>query len=133
MGRSLPVHSEEEVDALEALMQFLYQAPIGLLQIRRDGTIDMANPMSAQLLMPIAADGALNNLFDVLGSQVPELREKFEAFPDRTGVVCEGVRMKVRATDNSGDDVRVVSLSVVKAERRSIHGVAGRRHLGCCA
>lgn len=40
--------------AYEALIQFLYQAPIGLLQIRPDGSVTMMNPRSAQLLMPLA-------------------------------------------------------------------------------
>jgi hypothetical protein len=48
----------EDIDAAdEALIQFLYQAPIGLVQARPDGEITMMNPMSAQLLMPLSRDG----------------------------------------------------------------------------
>lgn len=42
-------------DAYESLMQFLYQAPIGLVQTAPDGTVEMINPMSARLLMPCLA------------------------------------------------------------------------------
>ena len=34
-------------DATEALMQFLYRAPIGLAQTSLGGDIEMVNPMSA--------------------------------------------------------------------------------------
>ena len=52
--------------AYDALIQFLYQAPIGLLQTTLDGEITMINPTSAQLLMPLVPDGNLLNLFDAL-------------------------------------------------------------------
>ncbi len=59
----------------EALMQFLYQAPIGLVRTTLDGDILMLNPMSAQLLVPLATGGMLINLFDALQSVAPQLRE----------------------------------------------------------
>ncbi len=37
----------------EALLQFLYQAPIRLVQATLDGDITLINSMSAQLLMPL--------------------------------------------------------------------------------
>ena len=55
-------------DANEALMQFLYRAPIGLVESTVDGEIEMLNPMSARLLMPLSADGNLVNLFHILES-----------------------------------------------------------------
>jgi hypothetical protein len=47
----------------EALIQFLYLAPVGLVQTGIDGEIVMINPISAQLLMPLQRDGNLVNLF----------------------------------------------------------------------
>lgn len=70
----------------EALMQFLYQAPIGLVRSTLDGDILMLNPMSAQLLMPLATDGMLVNLFDTLQSVAPQLRE-LAARPAPSGTV----------------------------------------------
>jgi hypothetical protein len=37
-------------DAHEALIQFLYRAPIGLVQTSLDGAVDMLNPMASSLL-----------------------------------------------------------------------------------
>ena len=68
--------------AYEALIQFLYQAPIGLLQIRPDGTVTMMNPRSAQLLMPLARQGNLDNLFEVLDEVAPDLRAMADAAGD---------------------------------------------------
>jgi hypothetical protein len=53
-------------DAYETLMQFLYRAPVALMQLRQDGEIEMLNPMAAQLLMPLSPDGDLASLFKVL-------------------------------------------------------------------
>lgn len=58
----------------EALLQFLYMAPVGLVQLAADGTILMLNPLSAQLLMPLSRDGELTNLFDALAPVAPDLR-----------------------------------------------------------
>ena len=58
----------------EALIQFLYLAPVGLVQADLDGTIGIINPISAQLLMPLSRDGNLANLFTALESVAPSLR-----------------------------------------------------------
>jgi diguanylate cyclase (GGDEF)-like protein len=79
----------------EALMQFLYQAPIGLVQTTLDGRITMINPMSAQLLMPLAPLGELGNLFEVLQGAAPLLRQQAQATPPG-GTVCEALRLPVR-------------------------------------
>ena len=74
---NLPAPAADGTDgasAHEALIQFLYKAPIGLLQTREDGEVLLVNPMAAQLLMPLAPGGDLSNLFDVLQALAPELR-----------------------------------------------------------
>ena len=43
-------------------MQFLYQAPIGLVQAAPDGEITMMNPMSARLLSRCRATGTFEHL-----------------------------------------------------------------------
>jgi hypothetical protein len=48
----------DKIDAYEALVQFLYRAPIGLVQASLDGAVDMLNPMSSNLLMPLVRDGS---------------------------------------------------------------------------
>ena len=77
----------------DALMQFLYQAPIGLVQTRIDGEITMINPMAAMLLMPLVPDGSLLNIFQVLAVVAPDLREQ-AASHDRPGeMICDMLRI----------------------------------------
>ena len=78
--------------AHEALMQFLYLAPIGLVQAAPDGSVSLINPMAAQLLMPLSPLGDLGNLFDALQGVAPQLR----ALVDGTtadGIVVEDLRI----------------------------------------
>ena len=51
----------------EALIQFLYLAPVGLVQADLRGEIALMNPVAAQLLMPHSRDGGLDNLFTAIG------------------------------------------------------------------
>ena len=60
----------------EALIQFLYLAPVGLVQLDADGEIAMINPIAAQLLMPHSRNGGLDNLFVALEDVAPDLRER---------------------------------------------------------
>ena len=88
--------------AHEALIQLLHQAPIGLVQTTLDGEITMINPMSAQLLMPLVADGSLNNLFTVLAPVAPQLRE-LAGLPSKPGdVLCEGLHATLRGAGGVG-------------------------------
>jgi len=84
---------DDDSTADEALIQFLYSAPIGLLQATPDGQITLINPMSAQLLMPLAPDGALDNLFDLLQPLAPGLRAMVAARSEPGAVVCEALRL----------------------------------------
>ncbi|OYT98732.1 MAG: GGDEF-domain containing protein [Burkholderiales bacterium PBB1] len=96
--------SDSSSAAHEALMQFLYQAPIGLVQTTLDGEITMINPMSAQLLMPLAPRGDLSNLFDVLQGSAPHLRDQAAAAAYPGGEVCDGLRVSV-GPPPIGDDI----------------------------
>jgi diguanylate cyclase (GGDEF)-like protein len=103
------------IDAYEALVQFLYRAPIGLVQAGLDGTVDMLNPMSSSLLMPLARDGSLDNLFTVLQDVAPQLRAMTAAFDAPSGVVCEGLRVELGDAAGPGAP-RVLALSVLKLD-----------------
>ncbi len=84
-------------DAYEALMQFLYRAPIGLVESTLDGEIEMLNPMSARLLMPLSPDGNFDNLFRILEHVAPQLRSLAAEFAESSGAVCEALRIPVPA------------------------------------
>ncbi len=107
----------------EALIQFLYLAPVGLVQAAQDGTIGMINPISAQLLMPLSRDGGLSNLFTALDSAAPELRQLCADFVPAHGVICDGMHIKLTAVSKRAAATRVVSLSVVKLDENRLMAV----------
>jgi PAS domain-containing protein len=73
----------------EELLQFLYRTPWGLIQATRSGDIQMLNPVAAKVLMPLAFNGHLDNLFALLRAARPELQTLVAATTERYGVVCE--------------------------------------------
>jgi len=113
---SVPEAAGEDAAAShEALLQFLYMAPVGLVQTDADGNIGLINPVSAQLLMPLSRDGSLENLFDALGSVAPDLRHLAAAFAAPNGIVCDGVRIQLYA-DSSKSSPQFLSLSLIKLD-----------------
>ncbi|MET0981665.1 MAG: EAL domain-containing protein [Telluria sp.] len=114
------LHSEaalqvEQIDAYEALVQFLYRAPIGLVQTDLAGTVDMLNPMASNLLMPLARDGALDNLFAVLEAVAPQVRQMVDAFDEPSGVVCDALRVPLGGQGAAGAP-QVLSISLMKLD-----------------
>lgn len=81
----------------EALIQFLYLVPVGLVQVDVRGEVAMMNSTGAQYLMPLAETPMLTNLFDVLDPYAPELRNIVRLHSDAQGVICEGRRIDLRA------------------------------------
>ena len=109
-------------DNYEALIAFLYCAPIGLAEITGTGTIEMLNPMAAQLLMPLAPNADLVNLFSVLESVAPQLRQMTLDYTPATGVVCESLRIDL-GTMVRGNDIEVLSISLMKLENGHLMAV----------
>ena len=107
--------------AYESLIQFLYQVPIGLVQTTLDGEITMINPMAAQLLMPLAPEGNLSNLFDVLQAVAPQLRvggrEAMAAQPPGA-IVCEALRLVLPAT--AGNPSQTLSLRLLRLDATTL-------------
>lgn len=108
--------SEEVGDTYEALLQFLYRAPIGLIQTSGNGGIEMLNPRASQLLMPLASNGALDNLFAVLEPYAPSLLEMATAHDDRGGVVCESLRVFLEVGPRGATKPQVLSVSLFKID-----------------
>jgi diguanylate cyclase (GGDEF)-like protein len=106
----------EAVDAYEALVQFLYRAPIGLAQTSLDGTVDMLNPMASRLLMPLATAQGLDNLFDVLAPVAPHLASMVEAFIEPSGMICEGLRLPVGVPHAASGSLQVLALNLMKLD-----------------
>jgi diguanylate cyclase (GGDEF)-like protein len=107
----------------EALIQFLYRAPIGLVQIALDGAIEMLNPMSSSLLMPLAVDGNMVNLFDVLDQVAPELRRMTALYAAPAGVICESFRIDLGVADDAHPRPRYLSVSLLKLDAGKLMAV----------
>ncbi len=50
----------------EALLQFLYRSPVAVIQTDADGQVSFMTAAAARDLMPLAVDGGLDNLFELL-------------------------------------------------------------------
>ncbi|MGX4640293.1 sensor domain-containing diguanylate cyclase [Massilia sp. SYSU DXS3249] len=115
-----PAEFQAEFDALraehEALMQFLYLAPVGLVQSDMDGEIVMINPISAQLLMPLSPDGNLTNLFAALEDVAPDLRLQCAQYPGRHGMIFEGLHIHLRAGEERRGTPQILSFTLLKLD-----------------
>ena len=109
----------------EALIQFLYLAPIGLMQTRIDGEILMVNPLCAQLLLPLARDGELSNLYKALESVAPDLRTAVQGFETTHGMICEGWQLRVAADPARNLGRSILSLTLLKLDEGRLMAVLG--------
>lgn len=110
-------------DDYEALLQFLYIAPIGLAHIQGDGEIVMVNPLCAQLLMPVSRDGNLSNLFDALEGVAPDLRHRVRAFAEPSGTICDAMHLHVDTGRPGHRQTQVLSLSLLKLDEERFMAV----------
>jgi diguanylate cyclase (GGDEF)-like protein/PAS domain S-box-containing protein len=107
----------------EALLQFLYLVPVGVVQLAPDGAIVMLNPLSAQLLMPLSSSGGLDNLFDALEQVAPELRNLADNFAGAHGAICDSQRVQVSAGIPGKVDARMLSISLLKLDAKRLMAV----------
>lgn len=107
----------------EALLQFLYMAPIGLAQTRIEGEILMINPLCAQLLMPLSRDGGLANLFTALETIAPDLRLRAGDFEPGHGRICDAVHLQIDSGLAGTRDPQVLSLTLLKLDRDRLMAV----------
>lgn len=106
----------EPSDAYQALVQFLYRAPIGLAQTALDGSVELLNPMASSLLMPLATSDGLDNLFTVLAPVAPHLPAMVNAFLEPSGMICEGLRLPVGVQHAASGSLQVLSLNLMKLD-----------------
>ena len=95
-------------------MQFMYQAPVGLVQTTLAGEVEMINPNSARLLMPLSGNGTLDNLFDVLDRLAPQLRSLAQDSQREGDVICDALRLKPPAAE--GETGQTISISIVRLD-----------------
>ena len=112
MSRDLAVPSAEH----EALIQFLYLAPVGLVQTDLHGDVAMMNPIAAQLLMPLSRNGGLDNLFTALEAVAPELHAVVGQHAEPYGKVCEGLHVHLPAGGGARRAPQVLALTLLKLD-----------------
>jgi len=97
------------VDEYRALLQFIHLAPVGLVKSRRDGAIDLMNPMAAQLLAPLGfGDGAGGlNLLSILDRASPDIRTLVQLQQDSAGVICENYRVALPEVEHAPDNAPI--------------------------
>ena len=103
----------------EALIQFLYLAPVGLVQLDADGEIAMMNPIAAQLLMPHSRNGGLDNLFVALEDIAPDLRSLCQSYTANSGKICDGMHVHLTAGSANVGGKRmpqILSFTVLKLD-----------------
>jgi diguanylate cyclase (GGDEF)-like protein/PAS domain S-box-containing protein len=92
-------HQQVAVSDAEVLLEFLYLTPVGMIRFQLDGTIDLINPVAAQLLMPLAPEANLSNLYQVLSAAVPDLPCRTREFGAAIGAICDQLRVTIPGTD----------------------------------
>ncbi|MEH6435521.1 EAL domain-containing protein [Massilia sp. DD77] len=116
MSCDAPAETPHSGADYEALIHFLYRAPVGLAQTTLDGAVEMVNPMASNLLMPVAPSAALDNMFTVLDGLVPDLRARVEAWAGPSGVIVDGLRLPLPSARKAPNAVQVLSLSLMKLD-----------------
>ena len=101
----------------EKLLEFLYAAPTGLVEIDAAGTIAMINPYAMKHLLPLTGVRDAGNLFAMLESSAPELRNLLEDFSAERGTICDGHRITVDiGRHRDGTEPKVLACTLVKLD-----------------
>lgn len=82
-------------DSLDAehqdLLQFLYQFPIGVIDVDEDGTVHMINPAASRMLSPEAGPGeTVAEPLTILRRLAVELFDRVAERPDQLGMLTSG-------------------------------------------
>ena len=108
--------AEQATDDYETLLQFLYRTPVGLMQTAGNGDVEMLNPMASRLLMPLASQGNLDNLFTVMAPHAPQLQQMIRDFALPSGIICEAVKVELGSGLPHERSPTVLALSVLKID-----------------
>jgi diguanylate cyclase (GGDEF)-like protein/PAS domain S-box-containing protein len=87
--------AEGEPGELEALNEFFYLVPVGLMKFAEDGAISLLNPRMAELLIPLAGAAALSNAYRALAPLSPNLPARLKTFDRPSGVVIDSERFEL--------------------------------------
>ena len=99
-----------------ALLKFLNAAPVGLLQLAANGDVQLINGQSARLLLPLARERSLDNLFEALADHAPTLRQQAAAFSASHGTICQDLRLDVAPPTGVRRPVQFIALTLLKLD-----------------
>ena len=97
----------------EALLSFVYMCPTGLIKVTTDGTISMINPRAMSILIRLADDGIVENLFSLLEPHDQHLLPLIREFDGASGMMLRDRRIDLSTTQPS-QAIYVVSCTVLK-------------------
>lgn len=113
-----PIESE-----LQALLKFLYMAPVGVVQTALNGDITIINPMAANLLMPLQADGTLTNLFTALDHCVPEIEKIASNHTAPAGRIFSALRFSPFFRARRHAEQKTFELTLLKVDAATLMAV----------
>jgi diguanylate cyclase (GGDEF)-like protein/PAS domain S-box-containing protein len=96
----------------EALLEFLYVCPVGLMELAPGGEVRLMNPLAAGLLLPLGSAGSLANLFSALEPYAPDLRYLAGSFAEPRGTICESRRIPIGV----GEGATTLACSLIKLD-----------------
>lgn len=108
---------------LQSLLTFLYMAPVGVVQMTGNGEISLINPMAANLLMPLGADGTLTNLFEAIDHSLPEISNLVAEFNRPTGIICKAVRFAPFFRARRYTENKTYKLTLLKVDEDTLMGI----------
>ena len=119
MPSSADSSADELRQQLEALTEFVYLTPIGIIRFAADGRIDLINPMAAQLVDPMAQRD-LSDAYTTLAPIAPDLASRLAGFLPAAGTVLKSQRAEVQTPDGS---LLAVSLTVQRVNQTTYMAV----------
>ena len=111
-----PEAPDSAIGESEDLLQLLYICPVAVAKLNGRGDILLMNPHGIQLLMPIAPNAAIGNLFDIFALHAPEVREMATRFDKRAGMICEEHRFVARRQGQNDSSPITMSLTLQKID-----------------
>ena len=106
----------------EQLLEFLYTAPVALIQFDDVGAVKMANPRIAQLFNRFAPGGYFANFFTFLEENIPVLHADIIAFTADNGQVMENKRFCVKAPTQSDEEELWLDVTIMRQEKEMYIG-----------
>lgn len=110
--------SDSNEEELNRLLEFLYIAPVGLLDFDITGTIHLANPRITQIFNPFCPSGQVSNIFDILNPQLPEMVQRIVNFEKSSGTVIDNECITLMAPTSMDDSTPqrelILDLTVLK-------------------